>query len=122
MTQPGTGSDLSGIRTTAVRNDDHYLVNGAKTFITNGINADLVITAACTGEHPHRGLSLLVVERETPGFARGRTFDKVGLDAQDTAELSFTDARVPAANLSAGFAGLTRNLSSRASTPAPRRS
>ena len=115
MTEPGTGSDLSGIRTTAVRSGDHYVVNGAKTFITNGINADLVITAVRTGEHPHRGLSLLVVERDTPGFARGRKLDKVGLDAQDTAELVFTDARVPAANLlgeeGAGFAGLTRNLS-----------
>ena len=114
MTEPGTGSDLSGIRTTAVRRGDHVVVNGAKTFITNGINADLVITAVRTGDHPHRGLSLLVVERDTPGFARGRTLDKIGLAAQDTAELSFTDARVPLANLlgaeGTGFAGLTRNL------------
>ncbi|GAA1835395.1 acyl-CoA dehydrogenase family protein [Pseudonocardia ailaonensis] len=114
MTEPGTGSDLAGIRTTAVREGDHYVVDGAKTFITNGINADLVITAVRTGDHPHRGLSLLVVERDTPGFARGRTLDKIGLAAQDTAELSFTGARVPVANLlgeeGTGFAGLTRNL------------
>ncbi|GAA3311418.1 acyl-CoA dehydrogenase family protein [Streptomyces cinereospinus] len=118
MTEPGTGSDLSGIRTKAVRHGDgdaaHYVVDGAKTFITNGINADLVITAVRTGGHPHRGLSLIVVERGTPGFARGRNLDKVGMHAQDTAELSFTDAPVPVANLlgveGEGFAGLTRNL------------
>lgn len=114
MTEPGTGSDLSGIRTTATRIGDHYVIDGAKTFITNGINADLVIVAARTGPDPHRGLSLIVVERDTPGFERGRKLDKVGLHAQDTAELSFTGARVPVANLlgaeGAGFFGLTRNL------------
>ncbi len=114
MTEPGTGSDLSGIRTRAVRDGDDYVVNGAKMFITNGINADLVITAVRTGEDPHRGLSLLVIERGTPGFARGRNLDKSGLHAQDTAELSFTDVRVPAANRlgaeGAGFFGLTANL------------
>ncbi|MEV0431480.1 acyl-CoA dehydrogenase family protein [Micromonospora sp. NPDC050495] len=114
MSEPGTGSDLSGIRTKAVRDGDHYVINGAKTFITNGINADLVITAVRTGDHPHRGLSLIVVERGTPGFERGRKLDKVGLHAQDTAELAFTDARMPAANLLGvegdGFFGLTRNL------------
>jgi alkylation response protein AidB-like acyl-CoA dehydrogenase len=114
MTEPGTGSDLSGIRTKAVREGDHYVVNGAKTFITNGINADLVITAVRTGEHPHHGLSLLVVERDTPGFERGRNLEKIGMHAQDTAELSFVDARVPAANLlgeeGTGFFGLTANL------------
>jgi alkylation response protein AidB-like acyl-CoA dehydrogenase len=114
MTEPGTGSDLSGIRTKAVREGDHYVVNGAKTFITNGINADLVITAVRTGEHPHHGLSLLVVERDTPGFERGRNLEKVGMHAQDTAELSFVDARVPATNLlgeeGTGFFGLTANL------------
>ncbi|MFJ2158086.1 acyl-CoA dehydrogenase family protein [Streptomyces sp. NPDC087856] len=114
MTEPGAGSDLSGIRTRAVREGDHYVVNGAKTFITNGINADLVITVVRTGEHPHRGLSLLVVERGTEGFERGRNLEKVGLHAQDTAELSFVDARVPVTNLlgaeGEGFAGLTRNL------------
>lgn len=114
MTEPGTGSDLSGIATTAVRQGDDYVVNGAKTFITNGVNADLVITAVRTGPDPHRGLSLLVIERGMPGFERGRNLDKVGLHAQDTAELSFTDVRVPVANLlgdeGAGFFGLTGNL------------
>jgi alkylation response protein AidB-like acyl-CoA dehydrogenase len=114
MTEPGTGSDLSGIGTRAVRDGGDYVVNGAKTFITNGINADLVITAVRTGEHPHKGLSLLVVERGMAGFDRGRNLEKVGMHAQDTAELSFTDVRVPAANLLGaegdGFYGLTRNL------------
>ncbi|MET0953112.1 MAG: acyl-CoA dehydrogenase family protein [Aeromicrobium sp.] len=114
MTEPGTGSDLSGIRTRAVRDGDHYVVDGAKTFITNGINADLVIVAVRTGDHPHRGLSLLVVERGMDGFERGRNLDKVGMHAQDTAELSFSGVRVPVANLLGaegdGFAGLTRNL------------
>jgi alkylation response protein AidB-like acyl-CoA dehydrogenase len=114
MTEPGAGSDLSGIRTSAVRDGDDYVVNGAKTFITNGINADLVITAARTGEHPHKGLSLLVIERGMAGFDRGRNLEKVGMHAQDTAELSFTDVRVPAANLLGtegdGFYSLTRNL------------
>jgi alkylation response protein AidB-like acyl-CoA dehydrogenase len=114
MTEPGTGSDLSGIRTRAVRDGDCYVVNGAKTFITNGINADLVITAVRTGEHPHKGLSLLVIERGMAGFDRGRNLEKVGMHAQDTAELSFTEVRVPAANLlgteGEGFYGLTHNL------------
>ncbi|MER7005387.1 acyl-CoA dehydrogenase family protein [Dactylosporangium sp. NPDC000555] len=114
MTEPGTGSDLAGIRTTAVRDGDCYVVNGAKTFITNGINADLVIVAVRTGEHPHRGLSLLVVERDSAGFERGRNLDKIGHHAQDTAELTFSDVRVPVANLlgeeGSGFASLTGNL------------
>jgi alkylation response protein AidB-like acyl-CoA dehydrogenase len=114
MTEPGAGSDLSGLRTRAVRDGDHYVIDGAKTFITNGINSDLVIVAVRTGDHPHRGLSLIVVERGTPGFERGRNLDKVGQHAQDTAELAFTGARVPAANLLGsegdGFFGLTRNL------------
>jgi alkylation response protein AidB-like acyl-CoA dehydrogenase len=115
MTEPGTGSDLAGIATTAVRNNGEYVVNGAKTFITNGINADLVITAVRTdrGER-HRGLSLLVVERDTPGFERGRNLEKIGTHAQDTAELFFDDARVPAENLlgneGEGFAYLVSNL------------
>ncbi len=114
MTEPGTGSDLSGIRTSAVRDGSDYIVNGAKTFITNGINADLVITAVRTGEHPHKGLSLLVIERGAAGFDRGRNLDKVGMHVQDTAELSFTNARVPARNLlgvqGEGFHTLTHNL------------
>ncbi|GAB3206975.1 acyl-CoA dehydrogenase family protein [Marinactinospora thermotolerans] len=115
MTEPGAGSDLQGIRTTAVRDGDHYVLNGQKTFITNGINADLVIVVAQTdpdaGAH---GFSLIAVERGTPGFERGRNLDKIGLKAQDTAELSFTDVRVPAANLigteNQGFIHLMRNL------------
>ena len=114
MTEPGAGSDLSGLRAGAVRDGGDYVVNGNKTFISNGINADLVITVVRTGEHPHKGLSLLVVERGMPGFERGRNLEKVGMHAQDTAELSFTDVRVPAANLlgaeGEGFYGLTRNL------------
>lgn len=90
------------------------MINGAKTFITNGINADLVITAVRTGEHPHKGISLIVVEADTPGFERGRNLEKIGMHAQDTAELSFTNARVPVANRlgpeGAGFFALTGNL------------
>ncbi|CAA9217542.1 MAG: Acyl-CoA dehydrogenase [uncultured Blastococcus sp.] len=114
MTEPGAGSDLAGIRTAARRDGDCYVVNGAKTFITNGVNADLVVTAVRTGDHPHRGLSLLVLERGMPGFTRGRNLDKVGQHAQDTAELSFVDVRVPATHLLGaegdGFAGLTSQL------------
>lgn len=114
MTEPGAGSDLSGIRTKAVREGDEYVVNGTKTFISNGQNTDLVATVVRTGEHPHKGLSLLVIERGMPGFERGRNLEKIGLHAQDTSELSFTDVRVPAANLlgeeGAGFLGLMRNL------------
>ncbi|MFE5408917.1 acyl-CoA dehydrogenase family protein [Microbacterium sp. NPDC056569] len=114
MTEPGTGSDLSGIRTSAVRDGDDYIVNGTKIFISNGQNADLVVTAVRTSDDPHRGLSLLVIETDTPGFSRGRNLDKVGLHAQDTSELVFEDVRVPAANLLGaegdGFFGLMRNL------------
>ncbi|MGB8503693.1 acyl-CoA dehydrogenase family protein [Mycobacterium sp.] len=101
MTEPGTGSDLAGVRTTAVRDGDDYVVNGAKTFITGGIQADLVIVVARTSTDPdnrRRGLTLLVVEDGMPGFARGRELEKMGCKVQDTAELSFTDVRVPAAN------------------------
>ena len=100
MTEPGTGSDLASIATTARRDGDHYVVNGAKTFITSGINADLVIVALKTDPtQRHRGMSLLVLERGMPGFERGRNLDKLGQHAQDTAELSFTDVRVPVTNL-----------------------
>ncbi len=104
MSEPGAGSDLQGIRTTAVRDgagpDADWILTGSKTFITNGINADLVLVVArTTPEGGARGTSLLVVERGMPGFARGRNLDKIGLKAQDTAELSFTDVRVPARNL-----------------------
>ncbi|WP_181311162.1 acyl-CoA dehydrogenase family protein [Nocardioides campestrisoli] len=114
MTEPGTGSDLSGITTSAVREGDEYVVNGSKVFISNGQNADLVATAVRTGPHPHHGISLLVIEADRPGFSRGRNLEKVGLHAQDTSELFFSDVRVPVANLlgeeGTGFAGLMRNL------------
>jgi len=115
MTEPGTGSDLQGIKTRAVRDGDDWVLNGSKTFITNGINADLVIVVACTDpDKGAQGFSLLVVERGMPGFERGRNLDKIGLDAQDTAELHFTDVRVPAANLlgeeGLGFIYLMQNL------------
>jgi acyl-CoA dehydrogenase len=102
MTEPGTGSDLAGIGTRAVRDGDHYVLDGAKTFITGGLLADLVIVVARTStDHDDRrsGLSLLVVEDGMPGFAKGRRLDKLGLKSQDTVELSFTGVRVPAANL-----------------------
>jgi alkylation response protein AidB-like acyl-CoA dehydrogenase len=99
MTEPGTGSDLQGIVTHAVRDGDEYVLNGAKTFITNGINADLIIVVARTNPEGGRtGMSLIVVERGTPGFERGRNLDKIGQHAQDTAELFFDDVRVPVAN------------------------
>lgn len=115
MTEPGTGSDLQGIKTRAVKEGDHYVLNGAKTFITNGINSDLVIVVACTDpDKGAQGFSLLAVERGMEGFERGRKLDKIGLDAQDTAELSFTDVRVPAENLlgeeGMGFIYLMQNL------------
>ncbi|KLL12457.1 MULTISPECIES: acyl-CoA dehydrogenase family protein [Protofrankia] len=115
MTEPGTGSDLGAVRTSAVRDGDDYVVNGSKTFVTNGINADLVIVVVKTDVTAGaRGLSLLVVERDTPGFARGKNLDKIGMHAQDTAELFFAEARVPVANLlgqeGKGFGYLSRNL------------
>ncbi|ROZ46693.1 acyl-CoA dehydrogenase [Rhodococcus sp. WS3] len=115
MTEPGTGSDLASIATTALLDGDDYVINGSKTFVTNGINADLVIVAAKTDPtQRHRGLSLIVVETGTPGFERGRALRKIGLKSQDTAELFFDNARVPTANLlgepGTGFATLMRNL------------
>ncbi|MGW5147833.1 acyl-CoA dehydrogenase family protein [Rhodococcus koreensis] len=116
MTEPGTGSDLAGIGTTAALDGDHYVLNGSKTFISNGHNADLVIVAARTERDTdrHGGLSLIVVERDTPGFERGRNLEKIGMHAQDTAELFFDNARVPAANLlgtpGSGFRSLVSNL------------
>ncbi len=115
MTEPGTGSDLAGIATTAVRDGDVYVLNGSKTFITNGINADLVIVAAKTDPtQRHTGMSLLVVERGMDGFERGRNLDKIGMHSQDTAELFFNDVRVPVANLlgdeGKAFHYLTANL------------
>ncbi|MGA4540841.1 acyl-CoA dehydrogenase family protein [Uniformispora flossi] len=116
MTEPGAGSDLQGIRTHAVRDGGDWIVNGAKTFITNGINSDLVIVVAKTDPEAKgsKSISLIVVERGMPGFERGRNLDKIGLKAQDTAELFFTDVRVPAANilgeLNGGFYHLMHNL------------
>jgi alkylation response protein AidB-like acyl-CoA dehydrogenase len=100
MTEPGAGSDLKGIRTSARRDGDRWILNGQKTFISSGIMADVVVVAARTDpEGGSRAFSLFVVERDTPGFERGRQLDKIGLPAQDTAELFFHDAVVPAANL-----------------------
>ncbi len=100
MTEPGTGSDLQGIKTSARLEGDEWVINGSKTFITNGINADLVLVVCQTNpEAGAMGFSLIAVERGTPGFERGRNLDKIGLKAQDTAELFFDDVRVPATNL-----------------------
>ncbi len=115
MTEPAIGSDLASMTTSARRDGDEYVVNGSKTFITNGINADLVITAVKTDPtQRHKGMSLLVLERGMSGFERGRNLDKVGLHSQDTAELFFTDVRVPASNLlgteGMGFVHLVENL------------
>lgn len=115
MTEPGIGSDLASMGTTARRDGDDYVVNGSKTFITNGINADLVITAVKTDpSQRHKGMSLLILERGMTGFERGRNLEKVGLHAQDTAELFFSDVRVPVANRlgeeGEGFRYLVTNL------------
>src|SRR3954468_14807867 len=115
MTEPGAGSDLQGIRTSAVDKGDHYVVNGSKTFISNGILSDLVVVVARTDpEAGHKGISLLVVERGMAGFDRGRNLDKVGQHAQDTAELFFDNVVVPKGNLlgeeGSGFVSLMVNL------------
>jgi alkylation response protein AidB-like acyl-CoA dehydrogenase len=115
MTEPGAGSDLQGIRTTAVDKGDHYVLSGAKTFISNGAMADLVVVVARTDpEAGHKGISLLVVERGMEGFERGRNLDKVGMHAQDTSELFFDDVVVPKDNLlgeaGGGFVHLMQNL------------
>jgi alkylation response protein AidB-like acyl-CoA dehydrogenase len=115
MTEPGTGSDLGGVATTAIRDGDHYVVNGSKTFITNGLHADLVILVVKTDPAARTGgLSLLAVEAAKQPFGRGRNLDKIGMHAQDTAELFFSDVRVPVANLlgeeGKGFRYLSRNL------------
>ena len=115
MTEPGAGSDLQGIRATAVRDGDHYVLNGQKTFISNGQLCDIVIVVARTDPGAgHRGISLLVVERGMAGFERGRNLDKIGLHAQDTSDLFFRDVRVPRDNLlgteGGGFVALMQNL------------
>ncbi len=100
MTEPGTGSDLANVQTRALRDGAHYVVNGAKTFISNGQNCDLVIVVAKTDPAKrHEGISLLLVETKTPGFQRGRKLPKIGLKGQDTSEMAFVDCRVPVANL-----------------------
>jgi acyl-CoA dehydrogenase len=115
MTEPDTGSDLAAIRTTAIRDGDHYVINGRKTFISLGIHADLVIVVAKTDPKAGRkGISLICVESGTPGFGRGRKLEKMGWRSQDTAELFFEDCRVPVSNLlgeeGQGFYYLMRNL------------
>jgi alkylation response protein AidB-like acyl-CoA dehydrogenase len=115
MTEPGIGSDLASMSTTALLDGDAYVVNGSKTFITNGINADLVITAVKTDPtQKHRGMSLLVLERGMEGFERGRNLEKLGLHSQDTAELFFSDVRVSVENrlgdAGRGFEYLVTNL------------
>jgi acyl-CoA dehydrogenase len=99
VTEPGGGSDVAGIRTTAVRDGDQYVINGAKTFITSGVRADYVTTAVRTGGPGHAGLSLVVVDKGTPGFAVDRSLRKMGWHCSDTAELSYVDVRVPVDNL-----------------------
>lgn len=117
MTEPEAGSDLAALRTRAVRDGDHYVVNGSKTFISNGQIADLFVVAVRTNPdaaRPHEGISLLVVEADRPGFCRGRNLDKVGFHAQDTSEVFFDDCRVPVANRlgeeGMGFRYLMENL------------
>jgi acyl-CoA dehydrogenase len=117
MSEPGAGSDLAGVRTTAKREGDEWVINGQKTFISNGILSDVVIVVCKTDpDAGHRGFSLIAVERGAPGFERGRKLDKIGLKAQDTAELYFADCRVPATNLIGkeghGFFHLMENLPS----------
>lgn len=102
MTEPNAGSDLAGIRTTARKEGDYYILNGEKTFITNGINADVVVVVCKTDPKAtpaYKGISLIVVEKETPGFSKGKKLDKIGMHCGDTGELIFEDARVPAENL-----------------------
>jgi acyl-CoA dehydrogenase len=115
MSEPGTGSDVAAIATTARRRNGDYIVSGAKTFISNGLNADVVVTAVRTGTSgTHDDLSILVLERGMPGFERGRNLEKLGTHSQDTAELFFDEVRVPAVNLlgeeGRGFSYLMRNL------------
>jgi acyl-CoA dehydrogenase len=112
ITEPGGGSDVGHLRTTAIRDGDHYVVNGSKTFITSAVRADFVVTAVRTGGPGASGVSLLVIEKGTPGFEVARKLDKMGWRASDTAELAFVDARVPAANLvgeeNSGFAQIAQ--------------
>ncbi|MCW2751143.1 MAG: Acyl-CoA dehydrogenase, long-chain specific [Aeromicrobium sp.] len=115
MSEPGAGSDLANIRTTAIRDGDHYVVNGTKTFISNGVLSDLVVTVVKTDPSAgHKGISLLAIERGMEGFERGRNLDKIGQKSADTAELVFDNVRVPVENLvgteGRGFYHLMQNL------------
>ena len=114
ITEPDGGSDVAGIRTSARRDGDHFVVNGAKTYITSGVRADFVVTAVRTGEAGAHGISLLVVEKGTPGFTVSRRLEKMGWLCSDTAELSYVDVRVPAANLvgteGSGFVQIAQNF------------
>jgi acyl-CoA dehydrogenase len=114
ITEPNGGSDVASLRTTAARDGDHFVVNGAKTFITSGCRADIVTTAVRTGGEGYGGISLLVIERGTPGFYVSKKLDKTGWWASDTAELAFEDCRVPAANLigeeNQGFSAIMVNF------------
>ncbi len=114
ITEPGGGSDVANLRTRAVRDGDHYVVNGSKTFITSGCRADFVTCAVRTGDEGHGGLSLLIIERGTPGFSVSKKLSKTGWLASDTAELAFEDCRVPAANLvgeeNSGFMQIVMNF------------
>ncbi len=111
MSEPGAGSDLQAVRTTAIRDGDHYVLNGSKTFITNGWHCDLVIVVAKTNpEAGAKGTSLFLVERGMPGFEKGKRLKKLGLKAQDTSDLFFNEVRVPAGNLMGGAAQLNRGF------------
>ena len=115
MTEPGTGSDLQNVKTTAIKNGDHYVLNGSKTFITNGQHADLVIVVAKTNpKEAAKGISLFLVDANSEGFEKGTNLDKVGMKAQDTSELFFNDVKVPAENMlgadGMGFVALMQEL------------
>ena len=114
ITEPGAGSDVAGVRTRAVRDDDHYVLNGAKTFITSGVRADYVTVLARTGDDPHGGLTFFVVEKGMPGYSVSRALKKTGWWASDTAELAFEDVRVPVSNRigdeGSGFVALMQNF------------
>jgi acyl-CoA dehydrogenase len=114
VTEPGAGSDVAGIKTSAVRDGDHYVINGAKTFITAGTRADFITLLARTSDDPHSGLTFFIVERGTPGFSVGRNLKKMGWWASDTAELFFSDCRVPVGNRlgdeGSGFLGAMHNF------------
>lgn len=114
ITEPGAGSDVAGISTKAVKDGDHYVVNGSKTYITSGIRADQITCAVRTGDKGYEGVSLLVIESDTPGYAVSKPLKKMGWWASDTAQIFFDDCRVPAANLlgmeGAGFIGIMENF------------